>query len=105
MIQFPSRACFIVLAFGVALAGVTYLDRVKAPLLMISGLNDPRVPVGEAIQIHDALEKRGMSTPLIIFADAGHGTFKRADQVLWVGHILKFFEENLKGKGEGMRRQ
>lgn len=79
------------------LSPVTYLDRVNAPLLVIQGVNDPRVPVGEALQMHDALEKRGVPSPLILFADAGHGTSKRADQVLWVGHVLKFLEENLKG--------
>jgi dipeptidyl aminopeptidase/acylaminoacyl peptidase len=79
------------------LSPVTYLDRVKAPLLVVQGVNDPRVPAGEAIQLHDALEKRGISSPLILFADAGHGTTKRADQVLWVGHVLRFLEENLKG--------
>ncbi|MFI5120380.1 MAG: alpha/beta hydrolase family protein [Thermoanaerobaculia bacterium] len=80
------------------LSPVTYLDRVKAPLLMVQGVNDPRVPAGESIQIHDLLEKRGVDAPLILFADAGHGTEKRANQVLWVGHVLEFLEENLKGK-------
>ncbi len=79
------------------LSPVTYLDRVKAPLLVIQGVNDPRVPVGEAIQVHDLLEKRGVKAPLILFADAGHGTSKRSDQAVWVGHVLKFLEENLKG--------
>ena len=79
------------------LSPVTYLDRVNAPLLVIQGVNDPRVPVGEAIQVHDLLEKRGMKSPLILFADAGHGSSKRADQALWVGHILRFLEEHLKG--------
>jgi len=84
------------------LSPVTYLDRVKAPLLVVQGVNDPRVPAGEAIQLHDALEKRGVSSPLILFADAGHGTSKRADQALWVGHVLKFLEENLKRGGPGL---
>ena len=79
------------------LSPITYLDRVKAPLLVVQGVNDPRVPAGEAIQLHDALERRGVSSRLILFADAGHGTSKRADQVLWVGHVIKFLEENLKG--------
>jgi len=87
------------------LSPVTYLDRVKAPLLMIAGLNDPRVPAGEAVQIHDLLEKRGVKAPLIIFPDAGHGTFKRADQVLWVGHVLEFLEEHLKGAPKGVTSQ
>ncbi|MBK9064621.1 MAG: S9 family peptidase [Acidobacteria bacterium] len=79
------------------LSPVTYLDRVKAPLLVIQGVNDPRVPAGEAIQVHDLLEKRGIPAPLILFADEGHGASKRANQVLSMGHVIRFFEQNLKG--------
>ena len=78
------------------LSPVTYLDRVKAPLLVIQGVNDPRVPAGEAIQIHDLLEKRGASSPLILFADEGHGASKRGNLVLEIGHVIRFLEENLK---------
>jgi protease II len=78
------------------LSPVTFLDRVKAPLLVIQGVNDPRVPAGEAVQIHDLLEKRGISAPLILFADEGHGAAKRGNQVLQIGHVIRFFEQNLK---------
>jgi dipeptidyl aminopeptidase/acylaminoacyl peptidase len=87
------------------LSPVTYLDRVKAPLLVIQGVNDPRVPAGEAVQIHDLLEKRGVSSPLILFADEGHGASKRANQVLSIGHVIRFFEENLKGTQKGPKAQ
>ena len=71
------------------LSPVTYLDRVKAPLLLIQGVNDPRVPVGEAIQIHDLLEKRGVTAPLILFADEGHGAARRSNAALQLGHITQ----------------
>ena len=80
------------------LSPVTYLDRVKAPLLVIQGVNDPRVPAGEAIQVHDLLEKRGVASPLILFADEGHGASKRANQVLEIGHVIRFLELHLTGK-------
>ena len=37
------------------LSPITYVDRVKAPLMIVQGANDPRVPVGEALQIHQTL--------------------------------------------------
>ncbi len=80
------------------LSPVTYLDRVQAPLLIIQGLNDPRVPAGEAIQIHDLLEQRGIAAPLILFPDEGHGAAKRSNAVLQVGHVLRFFDQHLKAK-------
>jgi dipeptidyl aminopeptidase/acylaminoacyl peptidase len=83
----------------VRLSPVTYIDRVKAPLLIIQGANDPRVPAGEAIQIHEALTARGIPASLIIFPDEGHGSAKRANQVLELGAMLQFLEQQLRRPG------
>ena len=77
------------------LSPVTYLDRVTAPILMIQGVNDPRAPVGEALQMHEALVARGASSTLLLFADEGHGAARRGNQVLELGHVLRFFETHL----------
>ena len=78
------------------LSPITHVAKVKAPLLVIQGVNDPRVPVGEALQIHAALEAKGVPGGLILFADEGHGTAKRGNQVLSIGHTIAFFEKHLK---------
>ncbi len=80
------------------LSPITYIDRVKAPLLLIQGLNDPRVPAGEAVQMQEALEKRRISSQLILIPEEGHGSARRSNQVIQAGHVLRFLEENLKGK-------
>ena len=77
------------------LSPVTYLDRVTAPILMIQGVNDPRAPVGEAVQMHDALVARGAPSTLILFADEGHGASRRGNQVQELGHALRFFATHL----------
>ena len=77
------------------LSPITYIDRIKAPLLIFQGVNDPRVPVGEAMQIHDALEQRRIEGDLILFPDEGHGASKRANIVLTIGHELAFFAKHL----------
>jgi dipeptidyl aminopeptidase/acylaminoacyl peptidase len=77
------------------LSAVTFLDKVKSPLMVIQGATDPRVPVGEAIQIHKELKDRKIASPLIIFADEGHGTSKRSNKVLELGHALQFLKQNL----------
>lgn len=78
------------------LSAVTYLDRVKSPLMVIQGATDPRVPVGEALQMHKALKNKGIASPLIIFADEGHGTDKRSNKVLELGHAIQFLKTNLR---------
>lgn len=80
------------------LSPITYVDQVKAPLMLIQGASDPRVPVGEAVQIHDALAAKHLDAPLVIFPDEGHGAQKRGNVVEQYGLALHFFEEQLKSK-------
>jgi dipeptidyl aminopeptidase/acylaminoacyl peptidase len=82
----------------VQLSPITHVKKLKAPLLSIQGVNDPRVPVGEALQIYKELEARKIPGGLILFPDEGHGTSKRGNQVLAIGHTLAFFEKHLMGK-------
>lgn len=77
------------------LSAITYVDRVKAPLMIIQGANDPRVPVGEALQIHDTLIKKKIPSELIVFADEGHGSAKKENQVLEIGNMIEFFKKHL----------
>ncbi len=79
----------------VALSPTTHVDKLAAPLLIIQGLNDPRVPAGEAVQMYRAMQARGVPGRLILFPDEGHGTSKRGNRVLGLGHTLAFFEQHL----------
>jgi dipeptidyl aminopeptidase/acylaminoacyl peptidase len=55
---------------------LTHVDQIRAPLFIIHGANDPRVPVGEARQIHRSLTERGIPCELNIYEDEGHGLKK-----------------------------
>lgn len=66
-------------------------SRIKAPLLVIHGRNDPRVPVEESRQIADAVP----GAQLMVFEDEGHGIAKLANQVTANGRILDFLTEHL----------
>lgn len=82
----------------VKLSATTYIESLKAPLLLIQGASDPRVPVGEAIQMYEAAAKTGVPTSLVIFPDEGHGAQKRENRVLQTGHTILWFDRYLKGK-------
>lgn len=81
----------------VKLSPTTYIDRLKAPLLLVQGASDPRVPVGEAVQFYEALKARGVDSELLVFSDEGHGVQKRENQVLQTGAVLRFFKKHLQG--------
>lgn len=82
----------------VQLSPITHIAKIKAPLMLIGGLNDPRVPIGESLQIYKQLEQRKIPGGLIIFPDEGHGAAKRGNIVLAIGHMIAFFEKHLLGK-------
>ncbi len=80
------------------LSPMTHVGKVKSPLLLVQGVNDPRTPVGEAVAIYRTLEARKIPAGLILFADEGHGASKRSNIVLQIGHTIAFFEKHLLGK-------
>jgi dipeptidyl aminopeptidase/acylaminoacyl peptidase len=73
------------------LSPITYIDQVQAPLLIIQGANDPRVPATEALQMKAALDRHKTESQLILFPDEGHGSQKRDNRVQQFGHTLEFF--------------
>lgn len=77
------------------LSPINYLSKLKDPLLIIQGANDPRVPAGESIQFKEALDSKGINSTLILFPDEGHGVRKRRNRTLSTGHTLNFFIQNL----------
>lgn len=72
------------------------LDKIEAPLMLAHGLNDPRVPVGEAMQIAVALKKRGLDVEELYFPDEGHGFAKEENRLLYYQRMAKFFDEHLR---------
>jgi dipeptidyl aminopeptidase/acylaminoacyl peptidase len=75
---------------------IRHVDRITAPLFVIHGANDPRVPVGEAEQIVTALRQRQVPVEYLRFEDEGHGLIKRANRLIAYPAIARFLEERLK---------
>ena len=65
--------------------------RIQAPLLIIHGRNDVRVPVSEAVQIHDAAP----GSELLVLDDEGHGIIKHGNRVGVYGRALEFVRERI----------
>ncbi len=72
------------------------VDRIDMPLMIAHGLNDPRVPVGEAMQVAVALKKRGVDVAELYFPDEGHGFAKEENRLLYYEQLARFFEQHLR---------
>jgi dienelactone hydrolase len=71
------------------------IDRVRAPLLVIHGANDPRVPLSEAEQVVAAVRANGVECQLLVYPDEGHGLAKRANQLDAYPQVLDFLARQL----------
>jgi dipeptidyl aminopeptidase/acylaminoacyl peptidase len=77
------------------IAPMNNIEKIRKPMLVIAGKNDPRVPVSESQQIADALRKAGTSVWLIIANDEGHGYRKKANQDFQFYATVAFLQEYL----------
>jgi dipeptidyl aminopeptidase/acylaminoacyl peptidase len=74
---------------------LTRIDQLRAPLFLIHGANDPRVPLSEAEQIHAALTARGQECELLVYGDEGHGLAQRANREDALPKAIAFLARHL----------
>jgi len=60
---------------------INYIDRIKAPLLLLAGGHDPRCPKSETQQVVDAIKKRGGTVDAKVYENEGHG-FARVENLI-----------------------
>ncbi|GHO50194.1 S9 family peptidase [Ktedonospora formicarum] len=72
------------------------VDKITAPLFVVHGANDPRVPVGETEQIVSALKDQGVPVEHLVFSDEGHGLIKRVNRLKAYPSIVRFLDIHLK---------
>ncbi len=70
-------------------------DQIKAPLMVIHGKNDPRVPASEAEQIVESLQNRHISVKYLCYEDEGHGIMKMKNKLDCYPQMVGFLKENL----------
>jgi dipeptidyl aminopeptidase/acylaminoacyl peptidase len=76
---------------------LTYIQAVKAPLLVLQGENDIRVPVGQARQVAAVLKTKGNVVDAVYYPDEGHGFYKREHQQDALQRVVDWFDKYLKG--------
>ena len=73
-------------------------DRIRTPLLVVQGANDPRVNRAEAEQIVIALRDRGFPVDYILAPDEGHGFARPANNMAMYMAAEKFLATHLGGR-------
>jgi len=75
---------------------VFLVDKIKAPLFIAQGANDPRVNKAESEQMVEALKKRGIEVEYIVKDNEGHGFYNQENQFDFYRSMLAFLDKHLK---------
>ncbi len=82
-------------AFLEKISPLNGVDRITKPLFIVSGQNDPRVPVGEGRQMVEALRAKGRTVWSLVAKDEGHGFAKKANADFQFYATVQFVEDYL----------
>ncbi len=74
---------------------VFHVDKIKAPLFIAQGANDPRVNVDESDQMVEAMKKRGVDVEYLVKDDEGHGFRNEENRFDFYRAMEKFLSEKL----------
>jgi dipeptidyl aminopeptidase/acylaminoacyl peptidase len=72
------------------------VDKIRTPLFVIQGKNDPRVPYTEAEQIVEALRRRNAPVEYRLFDDEGHGIGKLSNRLIVYPLVANFLDRYMK---------
>ncbi|RMG91487.1 MAG: S9 family peptidase [Chloroflexi bacterium] len=75
-----------------------HVDKISAPLMVIHGANDPRVPLSEAEQLVNALRARQVPVEFLVFDDEGHGIAKLKNKLVAYPAIVSFLDTHLRSR-------
>jgi dipeptidyl aminopeptidase/acylaminoacyl peptidase len=79
---------------------LTYVDRIKKPLLIAQGANDPRVKQAEPDQIVAAMKAKNIPVTYLLFPDEGHGFARPVNNIAYRAVAENFLARCLGGRAE-----
>jgi dipeptidyl aminopeptidase/acylaminoacyl peptidase len=82
-------------SFLESISPINTVEEIGAPLFVLHGENDPRVPVGEAEQIAEQAAAQGVPVEKLIFEDEGHGLTKLENRIEAYSRIVEFLDNHV----------
>jgi dipeptidyl aminopeptidase/acylaminoacyl peptidase len=79
---------------------IFHADKIKVPMLVAQGANDPRVNKGESDQIVEALRERGIEVEYMVKENEGHGFRNEENRFDFYRAMEKFLSKHLGGRVE-----
>ena len=86
--------------FNKKISPLYHVDKIKAPLLIGQGANDPRVKQAEADQIAFSMKEKGIPVEYVLYPDEGHGWARPENRIDFNGRAELFLAKHLGGRAE-----
>lgn len=84
------------LEFLESIAPINHIEKIRAPMMVIQGRNDPRVPLSESEQMVEEMRRLGKPVEFIVFDDEGHGIVRLKNKIVAYTAIMEFLEKHVK---------
>lgn len=78
-----------------------HAERIKNPVMVLQGANDPRVLQVESDEMVEAIKANDVPVEYVVFPDEGHGFIKKENEIRGYGQILEFLDQYLKKEEAG----
>jgi dipeptidyl aminopeptidase/acylaminoacyl peptidase len=75
-----------------------HADKIKNPVIVLQGANDPRVLKVESDEIVAVMKKNNVPVEYVVFPDEGHGFKKKENEIKGYGAVITFLDKHLKGE-------
>jgi dipeptidyl aminopeptidase/acylaminoacyl peptidase len=82
-------------AFLDSISTLRRVDKIRVPVFIAHGFNDPRVPVQEALRLATALKEQGADPKLFVAPDEGHGFVKLDNRIYFYERLGQFLDETI----------
>ena len=86
-----------------AISPINHVDRIRRPLLLGHGANDPRVQLQESEAIAAAMQRRGLPIDFVVFPDEGHGFANPRNALAMMALVEAFLKEHVGGRAEDFK--
>jgi dipeptidyl aminopeptidase/acylaminoacyl peptidase len=77
-----------------------HVEKIKRPLLIVQGAQDPRVKQAEADQIVEAMQEKSIPVTYLLYPEEGHGLARPENRFAFYAVAEAFLTENLGGRRE-----
>jgi dipeptidyl aminopeptidase/acylaminoacyl peptidase len=90
--------------FNKKISPLYHVDKIKAPLLIGQGANDPRVKQAEADQIAFSMQAKGIPVEYVLYPDEGHGFARPDNRIDFNGRVELFLKQHLGGRAQDFEK-